>query len=177
VRQEEEEEYIAYVSARLPTLRTVAYWLCRDAHRADDIVQTAITRLYTHWNTARAADNLDRYVRTILVRCFLNEQRLAWAKVRLTGTPGDTPTPPAPPGPDVETGAVVHAALARLPARQRAALVLRFLCDLPVAETARILRCSQGNVKSLTSQGLARLRRILDDRTVARLGGPERDEQ
>jgi RNA polymerase sigma-70 factor (sigma-E family) len=161
VRRAEEEQYVSYVTARLPTLRKIAYWLCRDHHRADDIVQAAITRLYTHWRAAAAADNLDRYVRAILVRCFLNEQRLAWAKVRLTGAPRDTPAPPAPPGPDVETSAVVHAALAALPARQRAVLVLRFLCDLPVAEVAAILGCSEGNVKSLTSYGLAALRRRL----------------
>ncbi|WP_411138644.1 sigma-70 family RNA polymerase sigma factor [Streptomyces sp. C10] len=71
--------------------------------------------------------------------------------------------PPAAGVPDIETRAVVHTALSRVPARQRAVLVLRYLCDLPVAEVAGILGCSEGNVKSQSARGLTRLR--------AQLGG------
>lgn len=164
-RAEAEGAYTAYVSARLPALRRIAHLLCKDPHRADDVVQTALTKLYVHWNRARAADDLDRYVHTILVRCFLNEQRLGWARVvRLSGAPHETPgLPPVAGVPDIETRTVVHTALSRIPARQRAVLVLRFLCDLPVAEVAAVLGCSEGNVKSQTARGLARLR--------AQLGG------
>ncbi|MFH8369308.1 SigE family RNA polymerase sigma factor [Streptomyces sp. NPDC018031] len=158
-RAESERAYTEYVSARLPALRRIAHLLCKDPHRADDVVQTTLTRLYVHWRRARAADDLDRYVHTMLVRCFLNEQRLGWARVRLSGAPHEVPgLPPAAGAPDVETRAVVHTALSRIPARQRAVLVLRFLCDLPVAEVARILDCSEGNVKSQSARGLARLR-------------------
>ncbi|GAB2612935.1 SigE family RNA polymerase sigma factor [Streptomyces capparidis] len=159
----DEEEFTAYVTARLPELRRLAVLLCKDEHRADDVVQTAVTRLFVHWRRARAADDTDRYVRQILVRCFLSEQRLAWARVRLTGAPRDTPDPPAAPGPDVETRAVVHSALSRVPPRQRAVLVLRFLCDLSVAEVAATLGCSPGNVKSQTARGLAKLRALLGE--------------
>lgn len=167
MREADEQAYVEYVTARLPALRRIAYLLCRDEHRADDVTQTAITRLYVHWRRAQAADDLDRYVRTVLVRCFLNEQRLRWAKVRLTATP---PEPPPVPGPDVETRAVVHTALSRIPPRQRVVLVLRFLCDQPVAEVAEILGCSTGNVKRLTADGLTRLRAQLGDQTLATLG-------
>ncbi|WP_245573843.1 SigE family RNA polymerase sigma factor [Amycolatopsis nigrescens] len=171
VRSEDEQRYTEYVTARLPALHRIAYLLCGDPHRADDIVQAAITRLYVHWRKAAAADNLDAYVRTIVVRTFLNEQRRGWAaRVRLTGRPDQTPLPAAPPGPDREAKAVLHAALARVPPRQRAALVLRFLCDLPIAEVARQLGCSQGNVKSLTSNGLGALRRQLGERPLTALG-------
>lgn len=84
-RIEAERAYTEYVSARLPTLRRIAHLLCKDFHRADDVVQTTLTKLYVHWRRARAADDLDRYVHTMLVRCFLNEQRLEWARVRLSG--------------------------------------------------------------------------------------------
>ncbi|MFC7582695.1 sigma factor [Nonomuraea antimicrobica] len=76
-----DEEYTAYVSGRLTWLRRIAYPLCQDWHRADDLVQTAITRLYVKWRQARVADDLDAYVRVILVRVFLAEQRGA-------GSPG-----------------------------------------------------------------------------------------
>ncbi|WP_243725466.1 SigE family RNA polymerase sigma factor [Actinomadura rubrisoli] len=161
MRSADEREYVEYVTGALPGLRRIAHLLCRDPHRADDIVQTALTRLYVHWKRARAADDLDRYVRAILMRSFLNERRLAWARVRLTGAPSDTPERAAAPGTDVETQAVLRAALERVPPRQRAVLVLRFLCDLPVAEVARTLGCSEGTVKSQTAHGLARLRDLL----------------
>jgi DNA-directed RNA polymerase specialized sigma24 family protein len=115
VRTSDEEQYTEYVTDRLPTLRRIAFLLCGDAHRADDIVQNAITRLYVHWRKARVADNIDAYVRTIVVRTFLNEQRTGWlSRVRLVR---DTPDEPIRQGPDVETTQVLHAALARAPPR------------------------------------------------------------
>lgn len=152
------EQYTEYVTGRLPSLRRTAFLLCGDEHRADDLVQTTITKLYVHWRRASAADSVDAYVRAMLVRTFLSEQRLGWAKrIRLTSAPQDTPVA----GPDVETRLVVRRALDRLAPKVRAVLVLRFLLDLPVAEVAAALRCSEGNVKSQTSAGLAALRRLL----------------
>lgn len=159
----EEQRYTEFVTAALPMLRRLGYLLCGDAHRADDVVQVTITRLYVHWRRASAADDLHRYVRAMLVRAFLSERRLGWSqRVRLIGSPQQTPVAPAPARSDFETRVVVRAALARVPPRQRAVLVLRFLCDLPVAEVANLLRCSPGNVTRLTSHGLARMRRLLD---------------
>jgi RNA polymerase sigma-70 factor (sigma-E family) len=173
VRATDEQQYTEYVTARLPALRRIAFLLCGDAHRADDIVQNAITRLYVHWRKARAAENIDAYVRTIVVRTFLNEQRTGWlARVRLVS---EMPDRPAPPALDVETSQVLHAALARVPPRQRAVLVLRFLYDLPVAEVAGMLGCSTGNVKSQTSHGLDSLRKQLGGHTLSLLGGGDRD--
>ncbi|MEV4578243.1 SigE family RNA polymerase sigma factor [Nonomuraea jabiensis] len=153
-----DEEYTAYVSGRLSWLRKIAYPLCQDWHRADDLVQTAITRLYVKWRQARAADDLDAYVRTMLVRVFLAEQRRSWfSRVRLTPTLSDRPAE----GGDRDLVMDVNRALAAVPARQRATLVLRFHCDLSVEQTAHALGCSTGTVKSQTARGLATLRSLL----------------
>jgi RNA polymerase sigma-70 factor (sigma-E family) len=156
----EDQEYVEYVTARLPTLRRLAFQLCGDEHRGDDLVQQTITRLYVRWPRRHAVTHLDRYVRTMLVRAFLDERRLAWARVALFDR---LPDRPAPPGDDLEGRAVVRAALGRVPRRQRAVLVLRFLADLPVDEVAELLGCSAGTVKSQTSEGLRTLRRLLDE--------------
>lgn len=171
MRAAEEQAYTEYVGARLPALRRVAYLLCGDAHRADDVVQVTITKLYTHWRRVSGMANLDAYVRAMLVRTFLSEQRVGWARrIRLVGAPSEAPVVAAPPGPDVETRTVVRAALTRVPPRARAVLVLRFLMDLPVAEVAQLLGCSEGNVKSQTSLGLGTLRRLLGGNRPALAG-------
>ena len=161
MRASDERQYTDYVTARLPELRRLAYQLTGDTHRADDVVQTAITRLYVHWRKATAASNIDAYVRTIVVRTFLNEQRGWLSRIRLFGSATEIPLPVAAPGRDVLQRTVVETALTRLPPRQRAVLVLRFLHDLAVADVARLLGCSEGNVKALTSHGLSTLRRQL----------------
>jgi len=156
-----------YVTAQAAWLRKVAYLLCGDWHRADDLVQTAITRLYANWQRASHADNLDGYARRTLVNTFLAEQRTSWwRRVDLRSTDHD---PPAP-GSDVEAALDLRAALARLPVRQRATVVLRYYCDLPVAETARALSCSEGTVKSQTARAMDALRELLSAEPV---GTPE----
>ncbi len=161
-----EEEYVEYVSARLPTLRRLGYLLCGSEDRADDLVQQTITALYVHWKRASAAQHMDAYVRQMLVRAFLDEKRRPWSRVRLTDAP---PESVAPEGPSVEDRMVLRAALRRVPRRQRAVLVLRFLSDLSVPEVATLLGCSEGTVKSQTSHGLAALRRLLGEKNLASL--------
>jgi DNA-directed RNA polymerase specialized sigma24 family protein len=94
VRASQDAEYTEYVQARLPWLRRVAYLLCQDWQGADDLVQAAITRLYTRWGWARDAVSIDAYTRTILVRTFLAERRSAWARrVTLCDSYQDRPWP------------------------------------------------------------------------------------
>ena len=158
MRGSRDAEYTEYVQSRMPWLRRVAYLLCQDWQGADDLVQSAITRLYTHWGKARDATSIDAYVRTILVRSFISERRSAWSRrVLLFGEQPDTPGRHY----DHDARMDVRAALAALPPRQRATLVLRFYCDLPVEETARELGCTAGTVKSQTAKGLEALRRAL----------------
>jgi len=154
-----DEDFTAYVQARLAWLRRVGYLLCQDWQQADDLVQTAITTLYVQWRRARTMENVDGYARTILVHAFLNERRGGWARrVMLTGQLPDAPGPV----PDADDAMDVRGALAGLPPRQRATLVLRFYCDLNVDQAARVLGCSAGTVKSQTAKALAGLRRALD---------------
>lgn len=158
MRSSRESEFTDYVQARLPWLRRVAYLLCQDWQGADDLVQVAITRLYTHWGRARSAASVDAYARMVLIRTFLAERRSAWARrVTLSAGYPDLPDSAA----DHETRLDVRAALVRLPPRQRATLVLRFYCDLPVEETAKELGCTPGTVKSQTAKALSTLRRTL----------------
>lgn len=152
-------DYVAYVEGRLAWLRRLAYLLCQDWHSADDLVQVTVTRLFTHWPRAARMDNTDAYVRTILVRTFLDERRSPWfRRVLLPGVQADRAAVCADPDAVLD----VREALAAIPPRQRATLVLRFYCDLDVEQAAIALGCSAGTVKSQTSKGLAALRRMLE---------------
>jgi RNA polymerase sigma-70 factor (sigma-E family) len=160
VDSDDEQRYVEYVASRLAWLRKVAFLLCQDWHRADDLAQAAITRLYVHWRSAARAENLDAYARRVLVREFLSARRTVWgSRVDLRADPVEDARDDDP-----LTRVVVRAALAQVPPRQRAALVLRYYCDLSVEETADLLRCSSGTVKSQTARGLAALRRALESR-------------
>ncbi|MEV6878798.1 SigE family RNA polymerase sigma factor [Amycolatopsis sp. NPDC051128] len=153
-----ESGFTEYVTARAAWLRKVAYLLCGDWHRADDLVQSAITRLYANWPRASRADNVDGYARRTLVNTFLAEQRTSWwRRVDLRGADQERPAP----GADVDAALDLRAALDRLPARQRATVVLRYFCDLPIADTARALGCSEGTVKSQTAKAVDALRELL----------------
>jgi RNA polymerase sigma factor (sigma-70 family) len=163
-----DSEYVEYVSARLPTLHRAAYLLCGDGHRADDIVAATTMVLYRHWRRAKDAHNIDAYVHKILVRKFLEERRLHWARVRLMPFLPEqrrvielVSWPDSSPERGVEQRDLLRDALAQLSRPQRTVLVLRFACDMSVDEVAAVLRCSPGNVKSHTSRGLAAMRRVL----------------
>ncbi|HEV2633892.1 MAG TPA: SigE family RNA polymerase sigma factor [Actinocrinis sp.] len=157
-------DFTEYVQSKTPWLRRVAFLLCRDWHRADDLVQSAFLRLYLNWDKASRAENFDGYVRTILVNLYLSEQKTPWWKaITLRREQIDETTPdPAAPDPDPAESLDLLAALGAVPPRQRAAIVLRYYCDLSVEETADLLACSPGTVKSQTSRGLAALRTVLE---------------
>ena len=160
-------EYVEFGTPRLVRLRALAYQLSGDWHRADDLVQTTLTKVLLHWSRVRATTDIDQYVRAILVKAFLTERTRGWSRVSL---PGAVPDRVEPPDDGVETRAVVHAALALLPKRQQAVAVLRFLCDLSVTETAEVLHCSPGTVKSQTHHALTALRGTLGEHAVTLTG-------
>lgn len=155
-----EHDYAEYVRVRLPRLRRAAYLMCGDAHRADDVVQATLVRLYRKWGQATASQHLDAYVHRMLLRRFLDEQRLGWARVLLPGRDALDRSIDSERD-SVDRRVDVVAALRRLPSGQRATVVLRFMCDLSIEATAEVLGCSTGNVKAQTSRALAALRPIL----------------
>jgi RNA polymerase sigma-70 factor (sigma-E family) len=159
MRAEWEREYADYAAAGLARLQRMAYVLCGDRHRAGDLVQNTLVKLYLKWPRARAVEHLDAYVRKMLLHQFLMERRQPWARIRLTATVPDPPPDTATSG--TEDRPALVAALRRVAPRQRAVLVLRFLYDLPVDEVATLLGCSPGTVKSQSARGLATMRKLL----------------
>jgi RNA polymerase sigma-70 factor (sigma-E family) len=156
--------FTEYFGSRADALRGTAFLLCGDWHRAEDLVQTAFVKLYRAWHRIGGHHALDAYTRQILVRSFLDENRRGFFhRERVTDAPADRPAPAAG---GIEDRIVLLAALARVPARQRAALVLRYWEDLSVEETARAMRCSSGTVKSQASRGLDVLRGLIPASTL-----------
>jgi RNA polymerase sigma-70 factor (sigma-E family) len=160
LRADQEHDYIEYVRSRIPRLHHVACLVLGDAHRADDAVQNALTVLYRRWTRMGDVDNLDAYVHTMVVRACLADRRRPWVtRVLLRDNAPDRAVEAG--GETVEDRLAIRSALDRLPERQRIVIVLRFLCDLPVAEVARLVGRSEGTVKSRTATALAALRRSL----------------
>ncbi|WP_018684759.1 SigE family RNA polymerase sigma factor [Actinokineospora enzanensis] len=154
-----DDGFAAYFAAKSGTMRGTAYLLCGDWHRAEDLVQNAFIKLYRAWNRITEHEKLDAYTRQILVRTFLDETRRGFfRREQVTDEPIDREAPRLG---STEDRVVLLQLLAKVPPRQRAALVLRFWEDLSLEDTAQALRCSVGTVKSQTSRGLANLRALL----------------
>jgi RNA polymerase sigma-70 factor (sigma-E family) len=154
-----DEGFAAYFASRSSAMRGTAFLLCGDWHRAEDLVQTAFVKLFRAWHRVAAHEKLDAYTRKILVRTFLDETRGGF-RHREEPT-ADHVDHAGPEAGRVEDRLVLVRALADLPARQRATLVLRFWEDLSVEDTAKALRCSVGTVKSQTARGLDTMRHLV----------------
>ncbi|HEY8374172.1 MAG TPA: SigE family RNA polymerase sigma factor [Pseudonocardiaceae bacterium] len=161
--QREEREFAEYFMARREAVRRTAYLLCGDWHRADDLAQTAFVALHRKWRKIRDRGALDAYVRRTLVRAVVDESRRPWRRERTVEQFPDAPVSAPELGDTVATREALLAGLRRIPPRQRAVLVLRFLDGLDVAAVAEALGCSVGTVKSQTARGLEALRGVLGD--------------
>ncbi|WP_240477188.1 SigE family RNA polymerase sigma factor [Jiangella muralis] len=159
------DEFVAYVDARRGYLRRVAYLVCGDWHAAEDLVQTALIKLYAAWPRIHTDGAEDAYVRRIIVRAHLDEKRRPWRRERI-GLDGIDAA--APETLSLEDSDALIGALKALPQRQRATVVLRYWCGLSVEETADDLGCTTGTVKSQTARAMAGLRASLstDDVTT-----------
>ena len=123
-------------------------------------MQTTLTRLYVHWPRVRRAGNPVGYARTSLTHAFIDEQRRAYTPARDAHRRRSRDQPTHDDDPDLAH--TVLAALATLAPRQRAVVVLRHFLDLDIAETARVLGCTTGTVKSQNAKALDRLRSTLE---------------
>ena len=150
-------DFAGFVEARWPALVRYAYALTGDRGHAEDVVQQALERCWRRWRTIRA-DGCEAYVRTVVARLVVSRRRVR----RVAETPLEDADRPVTADPEESLALrdVLWRALAGLPPRMRAVVVLRYVEDLPEAEVARTLGCSVGSVKSQSSRGVARLREI-----------------
>jgi RNA polymerase sigma-70 factor (sigma-E family) len=157
-----DREFDTFVESRSAGLLRLACLLTNDRGHAEDLVQTALLRTLRHWRRVRDAP--DGYARKVLLNLSHDRRRL------LRRRPPELPLPDGDDHGLVDATAtgfddrlVVARALAQLAPGQRRVVVLRFFADLSVHDTAELLGCSTGTVKSTTAKALARLRVLLDD--------------
>jgi len=149
-------EFEEFVAARSAALWRSAYLLTGDRHRAEDLLQTALVKVWKRWDAIRRREAVESYVRAAMVTTYTDWWRRRWN--------GEVPTADLPDraGPAEDAGVEVRrdvlTALARLPRGQRAVIVLRYFDDLTETQTAAALGCSVGTVKSQASRALATLR-------------------
>ena len=159
-RGSRDAEFSDFVAARQTHLRRIAYAVCGDWHRADDLTQTALTKLYVAWPRVARDGREEAYVRTIIVRADVDEHRRPWRR-ESAGLP--EVERPRREELAVEDRSALFDALQALPPMQRKVVVLRHWLGLSVAETAQELRISQGTVKSHSHRGLDALRGALSE--------------
>jgi RNA polymerase sigma-70 factor (sigma-E family) len=161
MRHSHEREFEQYVLASRGRLVRFATLMCGgDRHRAEDAVQVALTRVFFAWGRVEEGTR-DAYVRRTVVNAVIDEGRrrtfrseLPVAELPDVAAADETPL-------DLDAAGAVFAALAALPAKMRAAVVLRYIDGMSVAEAAVALRCSQGTVKSQAARALGKMRAAL----------------
>ncbi|MDQ4053805.1 MAG: SigE family RNA polymerase sigma factor [Actinomycetota bacterium] len=161
-RSPSDGEFTEFVHASWASLYRTAYLMLGDRAEAEDLVQTTLAKTYASWSKVRDVGAAPGYARTVLVNTAASWfRKKSWRNEQPTANVPDRPHETDPS----DRPAVVDA-LAQLPPRQRAVIVLRYYEDLSVAQTASALGCSDGTVKSQTSDALNRLRGLLGDAVV-----------
>jgi RNA polymerase sigma-70 factor (sigma-E family) len=154
-----QEEFEEFAVARTPQLYRAAWLLCGDAHRAEDLVQETLAKVYVRWHRRLGGpiEHPVAYAHTTLTRTYLSAQRRR--------SNHETPIEQLPerpePGGDAATSLALRDALAQLAPLDRVVLVMRYLEDVSVADTASVLGVSQGAVRNRTMRALDRLRAVL----------------
>jgi RNA polymerase sigma-70 factor (sigma-E family) len=154
-RWEAPAEFDEFVRNRHAALLRFAHLLTGDAHAAADLVQEALEQAGLRWRSIRRQDAPESYVRRSILNSHINRGRRRRREYLVAAAP-DRDEPDAQPRDEA-----LWRLLATLAPQQRAVLVLRFYEDLTEVETARVLGCSVGTVKSTSSRALARLRAAL----------------
>jgi len=149
-------EFLEFCHARTPALFRVAYGLTGHQQLAEDLLQTALERVAVRWGRV---EDPDAYVRRILYHEYVSWWR-RWRRREIPVAEPPERADPADPQGDAELRRALRAALRRLPPRQRAVLVLRYLEDYSEREVAALLGCSPSTVSSQASRALARLRQL-----------------
>lgn len=164
-----DQEFAEFAATSAPRLRRAAFLLCGDWHTAEDLAQTALAKVFVSWRKVRRHEAAHAYAMRTLVNSYLADKRRRSSSEVVTGelteNPAGTPAP--------ETRIVLLDALATLPPRSRAVVMLRYWMDLSVEQTADVLGCSAGSVKSMSARALDRLRAELGE-VLAEPGPPAR---
>ncbi|CAL9448644.1 RNA polymerase sigma-E factor [Streptomyces sp. enrichment culture] len=161
MRQQRTADYAEFASARAGHLyRSACLLTAGDTHLAEDLVQETFGRLYVRWGRVSRAENPAAYAQTVLTRTFLAHRRLRSSRERATDTFPDLPG--AADG-DAPLRLTLMAALARLPAKDRAVVVLRYWEDRSVEQTADVLNVSSAAVRTRCVRALGRLRELLGE--------------
>ncbi|WP_243057146.1 SigE family RNA polymerase sigma factor [Nocardioides sp. SR21] len=151
----EESEFNEFVAARSQALVRSAYLLTQDEGRAEDLVQTALTKAWFAWSRI---DDPEAYVRRIMVTTSASWWRRRWIRESPTDEPPAQLRDSGGSEATADEGQDLWTAIGRLPRRQRAVVVLRYLEDRTETDTAQLLGCSVGTVKSQCAKALAKLR-------------------
>ncbi len=154
-----EDEFIAFADASAARLRRTAFLLCGDWHTAEDLTQTTLAKVFVAWRRINRQDAVHAYATRTLVNTYLGEGRRRRPTEVLTSHPPERSAEQHSP----ELRMAVLDALAMLPPKSRAVVVLRYWADQSVEQVATTLGCSTGNVKSQSARALAKLRELLDD--------------
>jgi RNA polymerase sigma-70 factor (sigma-E family) len=156
------DDFNQFVAGNLEQLLRTAYLITWDAGDAEDLVQECLFKVARRWPRVRGMEQPRAYARRMLVNLALDDSRgRARRRTELDGAAAVIDGPARDLLVGLETRAELLEALALLTQRQRAVLVLRYFNDLTEAQTAEVLGCSPGTVKSSASRGLARLREAL----------------
>ena len=148
--------------ASWPRLLRTTYGVAGDAQLAEDALQTAFTKAYAAWSRISRTDEPLAYVRRIAINAAIAQHRKASAR-RETTVESLRDGSVVSHADDVVVHDEVWRAIAALPARQRAVVVLRYYEDLSEKQIADVLGCRPGTVKSQASAALATLRAALEN--------------
>lgn len=166
-------EFTAYAAAAQQRLLRQGYLLTGSREAAQDLVQATLTKMYVAWPRI---DNPPAYAYRTMMRGFLETRRRSERERQLHRLSDAVPV-----ASDPAHTLTVRAALAELPPRMRAVVVLRYWEDLSVEQTATALGCTTGTVKSTASRGLAQLRELLggafDERVPSPVTSPSTEKE
>jgi RNA polymerase sigma-70 factor (sigma-E family) len=148
---------VEFVATRSPVLLRSAWLLTGDVGKAEDLLQTVLALVWPRWRRVAAGGNPEAYIRRVLFTTYLSWRRRRWRYEVPTSTVPDRGDRTDLAGDSANRDAVQRA-LGRLSRQQRAVVVLRYVEDLSIAETAELLNCSVATVKVQAGRALAALR-------------------
>jgi RNA polymerase sigma-70 factor (sigma-E family) len=153
-----QDDFVQFAQAAAPRLRRTAFLLCGNWHTAEDLAQTTLAKVFASWRRINRRDAAHAYATRTLLNTYLAESRRKRPGKYLTGQLPERPV--EQPSPELRLA--VLEALATLPPKARAVVVLRYWADQSVDQVAALLGCSTGNVKSQSARALDKLRLLLE---------------